>query len=655
MVHRDQMVGKYQVPVADVAVTATSYTSLTGEAMAMGERTPLAVLNAAASARMAIGEAITNIAAASIESIRRIRLSANWMSSASHEGEGALLYDAVQAVGLDMCPRLGLTIPVGKDSMSMKTAWKSTDGESKSVTAPLSLIVTAYSAVDAIHKTWTPEIKIVDEPTALMLIDLGGGRMRMGGSILAQVRNQVGDACPDVDDIPKLGHFFEAMQKARREGMVLAYHDRSDGGLFTTLAEMAFTVRCGLNVELTHSSAWLEELFNEELGAVVQIRKSQVAAFIELLSTSGLVASDVRQIADVVPPQRGAKISVRHEGTEVYSETVVELQRWWSETSYRMQALRDNEACAQEEFDRISDETDPGLHYHIPFDATDPLRDTVLQSHPKVAILREQGVNGHLEMAYAFHRAGFQSVDVHMSDILNGRVELGEFKGLVACGGFSYGDVLGAGSGWANSILLNDRAQVEFKTFFRRPDTFALGVCNGCQMMAQLKQLIAPSETSGEMHWPRFVRNKSEQFEARFCMVEIPESPASSVWFRDMVGTRMPIAVAHGEGRTEYTATEDQNYCMSNKLVALRYTNNQGEPTELFPLNPNGSQGGATGFTSEDGRILIMMPHPERVVRSVALSWTPLDTTGKGWQTPRDPYADGPWLKMFANVRRWVG
>jgi phosphoribosylformylglycinamidine synthase len=627
------MVGPWQVPVADVAVTAVGFHAVAGEAMAMGERSPIAVIDAPASGRMAIGEAITNIAAASIDSLKKIKLSANWMAAAGYQGEDAALFDTVKAVGMELCPALGIAIPVGKDSLSMKTVWK--DGAvEKTLTSPLSLVITAFAPVADIGLTLTPQLRnVLDEDSALILIDLGAGKNRLGGSVLAQVYNQLGDDCPDLDEASLLKAFFDSIQTLNSEDKLLSYHDRSDGGLLATVAEMMFASRLGVTLNLdTLGEDVLAALFNEELGAVVQVRQSDCKEVVELLKQSGLIDCTY-VIGKVIDEQQ---LNIRHLGEVVYSACRAELQSVWSELSYKMQALRDNPECALQQFERITDDEDPGLNVALTFDVNDDV--TALfknAARPKVAILREQGVNGHVEMAAAFDRAGFTSIDVHMSDIIHGRVSLADFTGLVACGGFSYGDVLGAGGGWAKSILFNPRCRDEFAAFFKRPDTFGLGVCNGCQMMSGLKDIIPGAE-----HWPRFMRNTSEQFEARVALVEVQKSP--SILFAGMEGSRMPVAIAHGEGRAEFVA--DPAIALEAGAVALCYVDNYGELTTEFPANPNGSPFGITGLTSTDGRFTIMMPHPERCFRTVQNSWHPDD-----W----DEY--GAWMRMFRNSRIWVG
>jgi phosphoribosylformylglycinamidine synthase len=631
LVARDQMVGPWQVPVADVAVTASGYRAYTGEAMAMGERSPLALIDAPASGRMAVGEAITNIAAAAIGKIGDIKLSANWMAAAGSPGEDAALFDTVCAVGMELCPALGIAIPVGKDSLSMKTVWRDEAGD-KAMAAPLSLIVSAFAPVQEIRRTLTPELRRDQGETRLILIDLGQGKNRLGGSVLAQVYGQLGAAVPDLDDAQRLRAFFDLIQSLNRDGLLLAYHDRSDGGLWATLCEMAFAAHCGLDIDLGNVPGdTLGVLFSEELGAVVQVAESQVLAVLGRIQQAGL-----GECSHVIgQPRSDQHILLRRGAETLLAQTRVALQRVWSETSYRMQALRDNPDCARQAFSALDDVNDPGLHAVLSFDPTDDVAAPYLNlARPRVAILREQGVNGHVEMAAAFDKAGFAAVDVHMSDIIAGRVSLEDFKGLAACGGFSYGDVLGAGGGWAKSILFNPRARDEFQAFFQRSDSFGLGVCNGCQMMAQLRDLIP-----GAASWPRFVRNVSEQFEARVAMVEVLPSP--SILLRGMQGSRMPVAVAHGEGYAQFA----QPYDMLRRGVAsLAYVDHYGRRAEVFPFNPNGSPLGITGLTNSDGRFTIMMPHPERCVRTVQNSWHPAD-----WGE------DGPWLRLFRNARVWLG
>jgi phosphoribosylformylglycinamidine synthase len=613
-------------------VTASDYTGVTGEALAIGERTPVALIDAGASGRMAVGEAITNIAAAAIASLGDVRLSANWMAAAGHPGEDARLYETVRAVGMELCPALGVAIPVGKDSMSMKTVWAGPDGQRREMTAPLSLIVSAFAPVVDVRPTLTPQLRTDQGETDLILIDLGAGKNRLGGSCLAQVYGQLGDSAPDLDDPERLKGFFAAVQTLR--GRILAYHDRSDGGLLATLCEMAFAGRCGLSVDLDRvGGSDLAALFSEELGAVVQVRRGDTQAVLEALAGHGL--GDFAQV--IGEPSGDGVIRVLRGAVEVYGANRADLQRAWSEVTYRIQSLRDNPDCAREEFDRIADPADWGRNADLGFDPGEDIAAPYIATgvRPRIAILREQGVNGQVEMAAAFHRAGFECVDLHLSDIVSGRATLGGFRGLVACGGFSYGDVLGAGGGWAKSILFNPRVRGEFQGLFERTDTFTLGVCNGCQMLATLQEIIPGAE-----HWPRFVRNRSEQFEARLVMVEVPESP--SVLLRGMAGSRMPIAVAHGEGRAEFADAGALDAAAD--LVALRYIENDGSVATRYPANPNGSPQGIAALASTDGRVTIMMPHPERVFRTLQHSWHP-----DGWGE------DGPWMRLFRNARVWVG
>ncbi len=634
-VTRDQMVGPWQVPVADVAVTCSDYRGYRGEAMAMGERPPVALVHPAASGRMAVGEVVTNMAAARIEDLRLIRLSANWMAPAGHPGEDAGLFDTVRAVGEELCPRLGLCIPVGKDSLSMKTVWEE-DGEPRSVTGPLSLVVTGFAPVSDVRDTLTPQLRTNVGDTDLILIDLGKGRNRLAGSALAQVYKQVGHHPADLDDPDALKHFFEVIQDLARDGLLLAYHDRSDGGLFATLCEMAFAGHCGVDILLDDLGEDARAaLFCEELGAVVQVRHCDTDTVLESLREAGL-----GRHSHVLGSLRDDdRVLIRHGKRALLDEPRASLQRAWAETSYRMQALRDNPECAEQEFSALLDAADPGLQPRLTFDPQENIAAPMIAvgARPRVAILREQGVNGQLEMAAAFSAAGFDCCDVHMSDIIAGRTGLDGFSGLVACGGFSYGDVLGAGQGWARSIQFNEAAREAFGAFFARGDSWGLGVCNGCQMMSGLRDMIP-----GAGHWPRFERNLSEQFEARFSMVEVLDSP--SILLAGMAGSHLPIAVAHGEGRADFGSVERAREALESGRVALRYVDNRGEPTERYPLNPNGSPFGITGLTTDDGRFTIMMPHPERVFRTVQHSWHP-DEWGE----------DGPWLRMFRNARRQVG
>ncbi len=634
MVARDQMAGRWQVPVSDVAVTLSAYEGYHGEAMSLGERTPLAILHAAAAARMAVGEAITNIAAARIDRISDIKLSANWMAAAGYPGEDAALFAAVEAVGMQMCPQLGITIPVGKDSMSMKTVWRD-QGTEKQVVAPVSLIVSAFAPVLDARRTLTPCLRTDQGSTDLIFVDLGRGRNRLGASALAQVYNQIGHHAPDVDDIPALGRFFAAIQDLQAQDLLLAYHDRSDGGLLATAAEMAFASHCGLRIALDDlGEDNVAALFNEELGALLQVRHCDTDDVLQVMHGAGL-GKHTFVVGGLLEDDQ---LVFTRDKIAVYSAGRVQLQKLWSRTSMLMRSLRDNVQCAQQEYALIDDAADPGLRVHLTFNADENVAAPRINSgrRPQMAILREQGVNGQVEMAAAFDRAGFDCVDVHMSDILGGRRSLRDFAGLVACGGFSYGDVLGAGAGWAKSILYNSRARDEFAAFFQRPDSFALGVCNGCQMFSHLRDLIP-----GAGHWPAFERNLSEQFEARFCQVEILPSP--SLFFSGMAGSHLPVVVAHGEGRVQFASAGQEQEILQDGLVCARYVDHYGRPTETYPLNPNGSPLGITALTNNDGRFTIMMPHPERVFRSVQNSWHPAD-----WGE------DGPWLRLFRNARVWL-
>jgi len=624
LVVQEQMVGPWQVPVADCAVTMASFDVTTGEAMAVGERTPLAVIDAAASARMAVGEVITNMAGAAIEKLSDIKLSANWMAAAGVAGEDEKLFDAVRAVGMELCPALGMTIPVGKDSMSMKIRW-----DEKSVVSPLSLIVSGFAPVVDVRKTLTPELKAI-KGSRLLLVDLGEGRNRMGGSALAQVFNRSGGETPDAPEPSTLRSFFREIQALNRAEKLLAYHDRSDGGLFVTLAEMAFAGHCGL--EIVFADGWrlknqsveedLKLLFNEELGAVLQVRNEDVQFVQEALTSAGLV---VYGVATVIGDDF---IALSENTDDIYTTSRSALQKMWSETSFHVQSLRDNPACALQELALLDDVARPGMFIDVPFDLSERVSAPFVQTaRPRVAILREQGVNGQVEMAAAFDRAGFAAVDVHMSDLLAGRAELKDFTGLAACGGFSYGDVLGAGSGWARTILFNERLKESFTEFFERDNTFSLGVCNGCQMMSQLRDIVP-----GAKAWPKFVRNVSSRYEARLCMVEIEKSP--SLFLDGMDGAKLPIVVAHGEGHAT-GAGEDV-------VTAMRYIDTYGKVTEHYPLNPSGSANGVCGLSSTDGRALILMPHPERIALSTQHTWT------------RD-LAHSPWQRIFDNARKWVG
>jgi phosphoribosylformylglycinamidine synthase len=660
---RDQMVGPWQVPVADCAVTAMSFEGYLGEAMAMGERTPLAVIDAAASGRMAVAEAITNIAAAPIKDISDIKLSANWMAACGQPGQDAALFDTVKAVGMELCPALGISIPVGKDSLSMRTTWKDESDEkadsfgiAKAVTSPVSLIVSAFAPVHDVRKSLTPQIKTDAGDTAIILIDLGRGKNRLGASALSLVMGQLGNETPDVDSAEDLKAFFTAIQQLNNDGKLLAYHDRSDGGLYGTLTEMAFAGRAGLSINLDiltleeghgadqgDAKNWagqiaerrneqtLRALFSEELGAVIQVRAEEKSLVMDVLRTFNLGAC-----SHIIgkPNDRGV-IEFTRDAKIIYAKPRAELHRLWSETSWRIARLRDNPACADAEYDRILDVTDPGITPKITFDLAENVAAPFLATgvRPRVAILREQGVNSHIETAYVMHQAGFNAVDVHMSDLIAGRVKLDDFQGIIAVGGFSYGDVLGAGEGWAKTILFNAALSEQFARFFARTDSFGLGVCNGCQMMSNLKSIIP-----GAHAWPKFTTNKSEKFEARFAMVEVLDSP--SIFFNGMAGTQTAIAIAHGEGYADFTQTGN----ISEAVAAMRFVDNRGAATEAYPYNPNGSPQGLTSVTTADGRFTVMMPHAERVFRSVQQSWHP-----ESWGE------DSPWMRMFRNARKFVG
>ena len=635
MVARDQMVGPWQVPVADCAVTTVTYDSNAGEAMAMGERTPLALVNGPASGRMAIGEALTNISAARIGSIKDVKLSANWMCASGSPGEDEKLYRTVEAVGMDLCPKLGITIPVGKDSMSMRTAWQS-DGQDKSVTSPLSLIITAFSPVLDVRKTLTPQLRTDCGDTALLLMDVNKGAERLGGSILAQVYSEFGCSIPDVDDSNALLGFFNAMQSSIEDDDILAYHDRSDGGLLATLAEMSFAGHVGITVDINRGihgskSTAFSALFNEELGAVIQVRADRVSAMVKRFSHAGV------NIVELGGLNSADTVDINYHGKSIFHDSRANLQSAWSETSFQVASLRDNADCVRQEFERLQ-VADQGLSANLTFDPSDDISAPYIATgvKPKVAIVREQGVNSHLEMGAAFDRAGFTAVDVHMSDLLAGRAVLSDYTGMVACGGFSYGDVLGAGEGWAKTVLFNNQLRNQFEGFFQREDTFSLGVCNGCQMLSNLKSLIPGADL-----WPRFVRNLSEQFEARFSLVRIEQS--SSIMLSGMQGSVMPIAVSHGEGRVEFSSPNELAKLNRSNQVTLRFLENNLQVASLYPANPNGSPEGISGVTSADGRVTLMMPHPERVFRTVLNSWHPQD-----WGE------DSGWMRIFRNARQFV-
>ena len=621
---RDQLIGPWQIPVSDVAITASGFVSTTGEAMAMGERTPLAALNAPASGRIAVGEAVTNIAAAAIEDIKDIKLSANWMAATGHPGEDANLFDTVKAVGAELCRELGIAIPVGKDSLSMRTRWTDEDGEHQ-VVAPVSLIVSAFAKVADIRRHLTPQLRQVDERSHLLLLDIGEGANRLGGSCLAQAFERHGGATPDLDFPQRLKSFFEAVQALSEKDLVLAYHDRADGGLLATVAEMMFAGRLGVSLTLPGSHHdMLAILFSEELGGVIQIADSKLDAVHAVLEENGTGWVDIGTV------EADEQLSIYNDDEVVLRLDRTRMQRAWSETSYRMQALRDNPQTAKEEFDRVLDTEDPGLNVTLTFDPSEDIAAPIVGGHkPRVAILREQGVNSQMEMAAAFMRAGFATVDVHMSDLIGGTDSLANYQGIAACGGFSFGDVLGAGGGWAKSILYQPVLRDEFAAFFARDDSFALGICNGCQMLSHLRQLIPCADD-----WPVFRRNKSEQFEARLSLVEIAPSP--SIFLTGMSGSRMPIATSHGEGQAVFADCDAQ----SRAAVALRYVDNYGATATVYPANPNGSADGICGLCNDDGRVTIMMPHPERVARTVQNSWH-----------PRDWGDDGPWMRVFRNAR----
>jgi len=634
LVARDQMVGPWQVPVADVAVTMSSFLETTGEAMAIGERTPLALINYAASARMAVAEALTNIAAADITNISNIVMSANWMAATGHDGEDAGLYEAVKAVGIELCPKLGITIPVGKDSMSMKTVWQDENKE-KSVSAPLSLICSAFSPVGDVTKTLTPQLSMDSAETVLILVDLGNGKNRLGGSCLSQVYNQLGNDCPDLDDVDQFLNFFNAIQLLNHEKYLLAYHDRSDGGLFVTLSEMAFASQSGLHIELDDlGESPLPILFSEELGAVLQVSKKHLQEVETILEKFSLDSCSWR----IGVPVSDKKLSFYYKKKLVIEDEIVNLRRAWSEVSFHIQNIRDNPVCADEWYESIQNLEDPGLSCKLSFEINEKVDAPYVSigARPKIAILREQGVNGHIEMAAAFNAANFSAIDVHMTDVINGFISLSDFNGIVACGGFSYGDVLGAGRGWANAILHNSKTRDVFAEFFARTDTFALGVCNGCQMLSQIKEIIP-----GADHWPQFVKNKSEQFEARLSLVEVLDSP--SIFFNGMVGSIIPIVVSHGEGQVYFGVDKEKHLSVDRSLSCLRYVDNNFQQADTYPSNPNGSSLGLTGFSNTDGRFSIMMPHPERVFLTKQMSWHPSDWPEKS-----------AWMRMFHNARDWL-
>ena len=665
LTHRDQMVGPWQVPVADVAVTLADFRGFAGEAMAMGERTPLAAINAPASGRMAVAEAITNLLAAPI-ALPRVKMSANWMAACGEPGEDAALYATVKAVGMELCPALDISIPVGKDSLSMRTQWQE-DGVMKKVTSPVSLIITGFASIDDVRQTLTPQLDVTEEDTTLVLIDLGRGKMRMGGSILGQVLNQSGNETPDLDDPKDLVQLVDAVNALRAKGQILAYHDKGDGGLLATAAEMAFAGHVGvaLNVDMLvtegdgisdsrmdsgDSKNWaqqvsgrreeltLKALFNEEIGVVLQVRTSERNAVMQTLREHGLsqcshFVGKTRPLASPIDAGKG-QLQVWRDAKAVFSASLSDLHQVWDAVSWKIAQQRDNPVCADAEHAAAGEPTDPGMHLALAFDPQENVAAPFLNlARPRVAVLREQGVNSHVEMAYAFTEAGFEAVDVHMTDLQTGRARLQDFAGVVACGGFSYGDTLGAGIGWARSITFNERLSQEFQQFFGRADTFGLGVCNGCQMFAELADIIP-----GAQDWPRFTQNQSNRFEARLSMVEVLESP--SLFLQGMAGSRLPIAVAHGEGFANFSERGNA----AQALAAMRFVDNHGQPTEQYPFNPNGSASGLTAVTTADGRFTAMMPHPERVFRNVQMSWTSGDKS-----------AFSPWMRVWRNARKWIG
>ena len=666
LTHRDQMVGPWQVPVADVAVTLADYKGFKGEAMAMGERTPLAAINAPASGRMAVAEAITNMLAAPIE-LSKVKMSANWMAACGEAGEDAALYATVKAVGMELCPALNISIPVGKDSLSMRTQW-SENGVTKKVTSPVSLIITGFASIDDVRTTLTPQLNAEEDDSTLVLIDLGRGKNRMGGSIIGQVLNQSGNEVPDLDDAKDLIAMVDAVNALRAKGLILAYHDKGDGGLLATVAEMAFAGHVGvaLNVDMLITEGdgisdsrmdsgegknWgkqvsgrreeqtLRALFNEELGAVLQIRTADRTEVMDVLREHGLIqcstiVGKTRPVSSPVDAGKG-ELQVWRDANKVFGATLSDLHQVWDAVSWKINQQRDNPVCADSEHAAAGQASDPGMHVHLTFDPQVNVAAPFINvaAKPRVAVLREQGVNSHVEMAYAFTEAGFDAVDVHMSDLQAGRAQLKDFAGVVACGGFSYGDTLGAGIGWARSITFNDRLSEQFQAFFGRTDTFGLGVCNGCQMFAELADIIP-----GAQDWPRFTQNQSNRFEARLSMVEVLESP--SLFLQGMAGSRLPIAVAHGEGFANFQFRGNAEQVVK----AMRYVDNHGQPAEQYPFNPNGSAGGLTAVTTADGRFTAMMPHPERVFRNVQMSWTNGDKS-----------QFSPWMQVWRNARKWIG
>jgi phosphoribosylformylglycinamidine synthase len=631
LIARDQMIGPWQVPVSDVGVTASGYQAYTGEAMAIGERTPVALLNARASARMAVAEAITNLIAADVQNLSDIKLSANWMAAANHPSEERYLYEAVQAIGMELCPALGICIPVGKDSLSMQMKWRENKVEFN-VVSPLSLIISAFAPINDIRKTLTPYLE-THEPTELLLIDLGGGKNRLGASALAQVTRQLGAIAPDLDDPALLINFFNAIKLLRDKQLILAYHDRSDGGALACFCEMAFASHTGLTIRLDAlGDDPLSALFNEELGAIIQYRSANKAAVNQILEQTGLLDNS----HPIGFPNDQDEIQLLNHDTIIYRQNRKQLQRIWFETSYHLQSLRDNPICALQEYDSLLNAEDPGLNARLSFEIPD-MPPMIVGTRPKIAILREQGVNGHMEMAAAFDRAGFHAVDVHMTDLISDQIDLKHFQGLAVCGGFSYGDVFGAGRGWANSILYNEKAREQLVTFFNLPSSFVLGICNGCQMLSHLKELIP-----GASDWPLFVRNTSEQFEARLSLVKIMKSP--SIFFSGMEESILPIIVSHGEGKAEFNTHDALQKVQQEQLIPLHYVDHFGHITETYPFNPNGSSFGIAAVTNKDGRFTIMMPHAERLFRTVQFSWYPRE-----WQKE-----NSPWFQLFVNARKWL-
>jgi phosphoribosylformylglycinamidine synthase len=656
---RDPMVGPWQVPVADCAVTLADYDSERGEAMAMGERTPLAMFDGPASGRMAVTEALTNLVAADVQRLEDIKLSANWMAACGSPGQDSVLFDTVTAVS-EFCQSVGLSIPVGKDSLSMRTRWEQ-DGQAREVISPVSLIVTAFAPVADVQQTLTPELRTDVGPTTLILIDLGLGRQRMGGSILAQVTRQVGEEVPDVSDPDLLRTFFVTMRALAQSGVVLSYHDRSDGGLFTTLCEMAFAGHCGVSINLDlltidpYAADWgdfkirpeqvavqrneltLKALFCEEAGAVIQVPLAERDTVMQVLRGAGLS----RHAHVIGMPNTSGEIEIFRDAKRIWGRSRAELGKLWSSVTWQIAKRRDNPACAQAEYDLWDDALDPGMSVVVPFDPREDIAAPYIGTgaRPKVAVLREEGCNSHVEMAWAFDRAGFDAYDVHMTDLQRGLARLSDFSGLVAVGGFSYGDVLGAGEGWARSVLFNERLLAQFSDYFAQPNTFALGVCNGCQMLAALAGIIPGAE-----HWPRFTRNLSEKYEARLSLVQVLESP--SIFLQGMAGSRLPVAVAHGEGFADFRQQGDA----TQVLRAMQFVDHRGQATEAYPFNPNGSPDGLTAVTTADGRFTALMPHPERVTRNATLSWRP-----KRWGDLDSGGSDSPWMRFFRSARVSLG